>query len=666
MKFQSKLRRSNRLTAGFLVAAFLFAGSLGALTPNEWRFSQSIDVPASGLIRINLPTETLDASRPDLGDVRILDSAGREVPYLIDRPMPRRESALRSQELRTALEPTATRITLTTGTKSLLKGVTFETPPDVELIKAVQVEGSHDGQQWRQLTTGKPIFKMTGGAGNLDVSFPAGVWEFLRLTIDDSRTAAVPFTGVQLRVAETKAPVEPLPISIKSRDESPGVTRLGVDLGATNLTVASLRIKTPDRLFARLVAIAIPELTDGSIREQTLRTGSIYRVDLNGKIESYLEIPIDTQIRGRELIVLIDNGDSPPLVIDAVDADRRVTQLIFLAREQGRYQLLSGNPQCSTPRYDLSELGDQLKSAAAIELRPAALFEIPDYKPLDNLAALPLMGGRIDLAAWKFRNPVQVSKAGAQQIELGPDVLARAAPDQRDLRIVTEDRQLPFLFERTSISRSVPLPQIAADDPKKPRLSRWSLRLPQAGTPITRVTCASGSALFQREMRLWEEVANERGDTFPRELGRASWKKAPNQAAQEFAIQLEVTPRSGTLFLETDNGDNRPIELHDFRGNYPVTRVVFKAASDFTQAIWIYYGNPSAAFPRYDVTLVADQLLQADRAAATLGPQDGTGSKTEPITQTLSGSARYIFWGILGLVVAGLLLLISRLLPKNQ
>jgi hypothetical protein len=666
MKFQSKLRRSNRLTAGFLVAAFLFAGSLGALTPNEWRFSQSIDVPASGLIRINLPTETLDASRPDLGDVRILDSAGREVPYLIDRPMPRRESALRSQELRTALEPTATRITLTTGTKSLLKGVTFETPPDVELIKAVQVEGSHDGQQWRQLTTGKPIFKMTGGAGNLDVSFPAGVWEFLRLTIDDSRTAAVPFTGVQLRVAETKAPVEPLPISIKSRDESPGVTRLGVDLGATNLTVASLRIKTPDRLFARLVAIAIPELTDGSIREQTLRTGSIYRVDLNGKIESYLEIPIDSQIRGRELIVLIDNGDSPPLVIDAVDADRRVTQLIFLAREQGRYQLLSGNPQCSTPRYDLSELGDQLKSAAAIELRPAALFEIPDYKPLDNLAALPLMGGRIDLAAWKFRNPVQVSKAGAQQIELGPDVLARAAPDQRDLRIVTEDRQLPFLFERTSISRSVPLPQIAADDPKKPRLSRWSLRLPQAGTPITRVTCASGSALFQREMRLWEEVADERGDIFPRELGRANWKKAPNQAAQEFAIQLEVTPRSGTLFLETDNGDNRPIELHDFRGNYPVTRVVFKAASDFTQAIWIYYGNPSAAFPRYDVTLVADQLLQADRAAATLGPQDGTGSKTEPITQTLSGSARYIFWGILGLVVAGLLLLISRLLPKNQ
>jgi hypothetical protein len=133
---------------GLLIAAFLYAESLRAMTPNEWRFGQAIDVPATGLVRVNVPPETLNAARPDLADVRIADGAGREVPYLIDRPMPRRESALRSQELRTALEPTATRITLTTGTRSVLKGVTFETPPGAEFIKAVGVEGSHDGATW--------------------------------------------------------------------------------------------------------------------------------------------------------------------------------------------------------------------------------------------------------------------------------------------------------------------------------------------------------------------------------------------------------------------------------------------------------------------------------------------------------------------------------------
>jgi len=362
MKFQSKVRRPNRWAAGFLVATFLFAGSLGALTPNEWRFSQAIDVSANGLIRINLPVETLDASRPDLEDMRILDSAGREVPYLIDRPMPRRESALRPQELRTQLKPAVTRITLTTGTKSLLKGVTFETPPSIEFIKAVGVEGSHDSAQWRQLAADEPIFRMAGGTANLRVSFPEGAWEFLRLTIDDSRAAGVPFIGVQLNVAEINAPVEPLPVTIKSRDESLGVTRLAVRLGGTNLTVSSLHIETSEPLFARSVKIAVPELASDGIREQTLCTGSVYRVELNGKIESHLEIPIDTQIRGREIIVLIHNGDSPPLVINAVNGDRRVTRLVFLAREPGRYQLLSGNSQCSAPRYDLLELGDQLKT----------------------------------------------------------------------------------------------------------------------------------------------------------------------------------------------------------------------------------------------------------------------------------------------------------------
>ena len=200
---------------------------------------------------------------------------------------------------------------------------------------------------------------------------------------------------------------------------------------------------------------------------------------------------------------------------------------------------------------------------------------------------------------------------------------------------------------------------------RKPRLSRWSLKLPQAGIPITRITCVADSALFQREMRLWEEVADDRGDKFPRELGHATWKKVPGETTREFAIHLDVVPRSDMLFLETDNGDNPAIKLHDFRGHYPVSRIVFKTASDSTQPVWIYYGNPDAASPRYDVALVADQLFRAERASATLGRQENMHSKTERMIQTLSGSSLYIFWSVLGIVVAALLLLISRLLPKT-
>jgi hypothetical protein len=414
----------------------------------------------------------------------------------------------------------------------------------------------------------------------------------------------------------------------------------------------------------RPVTIAVPELADDGIRERTLCTGSVYRIDLNGKVASNVEIPVDRQIRSRELIVLIDNGDSPPLTISGLHGTRRVTNLIFFAREPGRYQLLSGNSQCPAPRYDLSELGDQLKSAGAIEVRPGPLVASPDYRPPDNLTALPLAGAKIDVTPWKFRKSIQASKPGVQQVELDDDVLARSPPDQRDLRIVVEDRQLPFLFERTSISRSVPLTAAPVNDPKKARVSRWSLKLPQAGIPITRVTCIAESALFQREMDLWEESTDYRGDKFPRKLGHATWKKVPGEATREFAIPLNAAPVSDTLFLETDNGDNPAINLGDFRGHYPVSKVIFKTTSDSAQPIWIYYGNPDALSPRYDVALIADQLLRAERVPATLGQQENMHSKTERIIRTLSGSSLYIFWGILALVVIVLLLLISRLLPK--
>jgi len=50
--------------------------------------------------------------------------------------------------------------------------------------------------------------------------------------------------------------------------------------------------------------------------------------------------------------------------------------------------------------------------------------------------------------------------------------------------------------------------------------------------------------------------------------------------------------------------------------------------------------------------------------AAALGTQENL--KSERVTETLTGSARYIFWGVLGIVVVALLVLISRLLPKGK
>jgi len=120
------------------------------------------------------------------------------------------------------------------------------------------------------------------------------------------------------------------------------------------------------------------------------------------------------------------------------------------------------------------------------------------------------------------------------------------------------------------------------------------------------------------------------------------------------------------LFLETDNGDNPAIELRDFRSYYPVMRVVFKATPDPAQPVWLYYGNLDATAPRYDLTLVAGELLKAERTAVTAGTQENLSSNASFVGQTLTGSTRYIFWGTLALVVIVLLAIMSHFLPKSQ
>lgn len=633
--------------------------------PNEWRNTQTLEVPAKGLVRLSIPAATLNAAQPGLEDLRVVDSAGNQVPYLIERLLPDPESTIRPTEFHSTIENGATHLDLNTGTSAPIIGVSLETPA-THFMKAADVEGSNDGKTWTKLAGGDSLFQLPNGATKPRVSFPEGPWQLLRIVIDDLGSPPVPFTGAQLHKSRTTSPAETVAVAVKSRDESPGTTRLALDLGAANLTLGSLRIDTNEPVFTRAITLAVPEVGDDGIRERNIADAVIYRVNVNGKNESHLEIPLESQIHTRELVMLIRNEDSPPISVDTVRADRRLVRLTFFASQPGQYSLLSGNTQCAAPHYDLSALSGKLRNATAMDVVPSAFAPNSNYKPPEALAAINLNGAQIDVAKWKFRKLLPLTQTGVQQVELDPELLARSQPDQSDIRVVRGEYQLPYLFERTSLSRPIILNAAAANDPKTSALSRWSIKLPQRGIPITRLVSTSSSPLFRRQMRLWEEVTDERGDKFASELGRATWDQTPDSPKRDLVIELNARPKSDTLFLETDNGDNPAIELRDFRGYYPITRVVFKATQDSAQPVWLYYRNPDTTAPRYDLTLVAGDLLKAERATVAAGAEENLSPKPSFASQTLTGSTRYVFWGALALVVIVLLAIMSRFLPKQS
>jgi hypothetical protein len=652
------LQPLTKLFCGVLLASAVTAN---AALPGDWQKIQRFDIAAPGLVKLSLPPETLDAARPALEDLRLYDDAGNELPYLIEHPAPVGKAVQVAKSFQVSLNANTTIVTLETGLAQPLDGVTLETPAG-NFIKAVGVEGSADGQNWQSLAQGQPIFRQSGRAGRLEVPFPAGAWRWLRLTVDDQRSQPIPLTGARVHAAAATTPGEIQTVAIAGRDENPGETRLMLNLGAANLTVAAVQFETGEPLFTRMVTVAVPRVAEDAIREQVIGQGLIYRVAVEGQPASgNLSVPLEMQVRSRELILLIRNEDSPPLPISAVHVERRPVYLVFIARQAGNFHLLTGNSRCAAPRYDLAALNENHIPVAAIKISP--IVDNPDFRAPEALAGVDLTGAALDVSAWKFRKAIQIARAGGQQLELDLDVLAHAGPGLADLRILRGSNQAPYIVERTSISRAL-TPEVAAtNDARNPRLSRWIIKLPRGGLPLARLACVAKTPLFQREMSLYEELSDERGDTYRHILAGGAWTQTPGRKTAEFSLSLSDTTRSDTLFLETENGDNPSIELEKFSVYYTASRVLFKAKAD--DELLLYYGNPRVSPPSYDLDLVAGQLLVAHRAAATLAPEEQL-KKSSRIQSQAPGQGGVMFWAILAVVVVGLLIIISRLLPKPQ
>lgn len=663
---RNKLSRLTNIPAGLLcLCALLFAVSATAASlPSDWQREQSFDVSTTGLVKMSLPVETLDAARPELEDLRLYDAAGNEVPYIIDRPVPIAKVVQEAKSFQVSLNANTTAITLETGFAQPLDGVTLESP-STDFIKAVIVENSDDGKLWRISAQGQPIFHQPDGVSHLRISFPPTSSKWLRITVDDSRSPPVPFTGALVHAATGEtAPVELISAAITERDENPGETRLALSLGAANLSVASVHLETSEPLFMRQISVAFPKMSEDSIREEPIGQGTVYRVAVEGQPPSEnLSVPLESLVESRELFLLVKNGDSRPLPISAVRVDRRLVYLVFLARQTGVYHLLTGNPHCDSPRYDLTALGMNLKGVPVSPTKIPPPSNNPDFRAPEVLPGLEVTGAGLDVSKWKFRKTVKISTGGAQQIEPDLDVLAGARPDFADLRVLRGGNQVPYIIQRTSISREIAPTVTATNDAKNPTLSRWTIKLPKSDLPISRLTCVTRTPLFERSMSLYEELTDERGGKYRHPLSSATWAQTPQRQSKEFELTLDDSLQSDTLFLETDNGDNPPIELEKFTAFYPATRILFKAKAD--DGLFLYYGNSSVSPPSYDLSLVAEQLLSAEKNVPSLSAEEQLKSSSWYEGQ-IPGKGGVLFWAILGLVVIVLLVIISRLLPKSE
>jgi hypothetical protein len=663
-----------------LISLLIAAGGapLGAaVTPTEWTHRQPVTVAAPGLVKIAVPAVTFDNAQPGLADLRLVDANGQETAYLLDRdlsyhgqPMPFEPAkAVRPRSFRVSTVSDVTQLLIETGTAALPESITLETAAPW-FLKAAHVELSADGQAWESIGPAVPVFRQFG-AEHLCLPLPPRDtnYAFVRVTLDDVRSRRVAFTGASLMPAPVRAtPPVPVPVgaAITRREEFAGETVLTVTLDGKNVPLAGLSLETKDPLFMRRVTVAIREVRGDVPGERIVGSGTVYRVALDGTTaQAELTVPLDFAPPTRELLVHILNGDSPPLAVEAVTARQHPVNLLFLAPAAGNYALLSGNTSAAAPRYDLAAFAGEMRTAAATAAVPGALEPTPGYHPRESLGApplpdVPLAGAPLDTKDWLYRKPVALTHAGVQELELDPEALARARPDFADLRLLREGNQIPYVLEQPALARSLVLPPAATPDPKRPTVSVWQLRLPQAGLPLQRLVLTCPTPLFSRQFRIYEKVKGTDGRAREIDLAAGAWSRTPEPGVPETRVfELSGRPQTDTLWIETDNGDNPAIALGNVQSVYPVVRLIFKVAD--TAGCTLAYGNATANAPRYDLSLVAVRLVTASRNGAQLATGEENPA-ARPSWFTLD--RRWLLWGSLTLVVVVLLAVVAKLLPK--
>lgn len=275
------------------------------------------------------------------------------------------------------------------------------------------------------------------------------------------------------------------------------------------------------------------------------------------------------------------------------------------------------------------------------------------------------------MSSFRVSREIPAGPTGLQALALDAAVLAHAAHrDLADVRIATASgRQIPYLVEKLDEPLPVALPPLQVTAPPRgarvanPRMpgtrSYYRLELPYPSLPHARVVFETTARVFDRELFVMSEpqTSDALWASVTRSVAGRRWHHAdPNTPAPPLVLDIDP-PDSLTLLVVVDEGDNQALPLSPPRLLLPAYRLRF--FRDTEAPSLLLYGRKDLAPPRYDLALLAPQLVGAPAHEIGPGPER---SARPPSTSTLPP---LLFWAVLVLAVIVLLVIVARLISQK-
>src|SRR5688572_24880799 len=304
-----------------------------------------------------------------LSDIRIFDSQGHEVPYLLQKELPEYhinhfvEYEIFKKESKSNC-----------CTTLLLRNVNRTPINNIHLIiknaearRQASLLGSDDKQTWFSIKDHFILDAPVNDDGTQEikiVGFPWSNYEFYQLKINDSINAPLNILKAGYYADQyADGKFTALPLKINSYDSA-----------ARKMTYVNLLFNTiqfVDKLEIDVSGVRYYR-RNARLFEKRVRTKNGERTEYYNPIENFelttgRKAIIDLmKVRGQEFLIEIENEDNPPLVISSVKGFQLSRYLTAWLQKDTRYTIQFGQHALSPPVYDLAFFKDSIPKEVKI------------------------------------------------------------------------------------------------------------------------------------------------------------------------------------------------------------------------------------------------------------------------------------------------------------
>lgn len=380
-----------RLSFTILATIVLVVSVAAQTSPSLWPYYVDItpQKTSPGMYDVLVPLPVLDKARPDLADLRLFDSANREIPYALRVRRDVAERRMIEARLFNAV---------TAGPSSEVSVDLGENPGehnevDIETVgtnfrRQVVIEGSDSGSEWRTLNGNGMIFSFVSQNGSLEsaqVSYPTSRYRYLRVRVlrdpvTDDKAPLINKVEVTMAVHEKGILSSwnvPVPSYQLLRNQGEFATAWNLDLGG-RAPCDRLTLEIADASFSRPFQVFSIDDPDNV---QLIATGTLTRYTADQT--NPLVITFNEEVNVRKLRLQITDHSNPTLTIMSIEASAPARQVVFELKEAPSQplRLFFGNSTIAAPHYDFEKELAMRLSTEPTDSSPGAVLANPDYKP---------------------------------------------------------------------------------------------------------------------------------------------------------------------------------------------------------------------------------------------------------------------------------------------